>query len=72
MKKTRSYKNYTVTSESKIVCGADWQEQLAKTGRAGHEVTVTTVILHHGNFDEVILAADPRFMEAVNGCDLGK
>ena len=66
----KKYGNYTVTRESKIVCGADWQDQLKKTGRAGHEVVVTEVTLSYGTHNEVILKSDPRFQVAVKGCGI--
>jgi hypothetical protein len=65
MKEIRTYKNMTVTKEDKIMVGSDWKEQLEKTGRAGHEVTAYEVIMHHETFDEVVLAKDPRFKEAM-------
>jgi len=55
----------TITKEDKIVCGADWRERLESTGRAGHDVTVYEVTMHHETFDEVILAVDPIFKEAM-------
>ena len=60
------YKDMTVTREYKIECGADWREQLKKTGDAGHHVTTVTVTRHHKDFDEVLINDNPLFREAVD------
>jgi len=64
-KDIRRYKDMTVTREQRIECGADWQEQLKKTGDAGHHVNVVTVTRHHKDFDEVLINDNPLFKEAV-------
>ncbi len=65
MKETRTFGNFTVTKEVKSIVGADWKEQLKKTGSAGHKVTVYEVTAQHDNFVEVVLKNDPRFKEAL-------
>lgn len=64
MKTVKTYKDMEVTREDVVSCGADWQEQLEKTGRAGHKRTVTEVTVVHDNFLEALLPADPLFKEA--------
>ena len=59
MKEVRTFENYTVTREEKIVCGADW-----RTNPNGQTVIVYEVTQHHPDFDEVILANDPWFKQA--------
>lgn len=65
-KSVRHYKDMVVTREEVTRVGADWQEQLAKTGRAGHVETVVSVIRKHKDFDEVLINTDPLFREAVD------
>ena len=59
MKESRTFENYTVTREEKIICGADWRQY-----PEGKKVIVYEVTQHHPGFDEVILANDQRFKHA--------
>lgn len=72
MKIVKTYKDMEVTREEVVRTGADWKEQLAKTGRAGHVEIVVSVIRRHKDFDEVLLATDPLFKEAVAATKEGK
>jgi len=64
-KSIKYYKNMIVTREEVTRVGADWEDRLKKTGKAGHTEVVVSVIRKHKDFDEVLLKDDPLFKEAM-------
>ena len=67
MEKTiKHYKDMIVTREMVTRVGADWENQLKETGKAGHAEVVVSVIRRHKDFDEVLTSTDPLFREAVD------
>jgi hypothetical protein len=72
-KEVKTYKDMIVTRETVTRCGADWKEQLSRTGRAGHTETVVSVIRKHKDFEEVLINTDSLFRKAMEATsELGK